>query len=157
MRLRSECLHVSSKHSILITFIQEAHGTPLQCKSLQDRYQPLTNSSTQLLAQLPWLALDSPIKHNILEKAIGLGEITHVILGRAATATIEFLDVFIAINNVHVHELSKENTNMITQSFSVNITRAQNHPLARSVAYTAGDFNFQAEGEETIRVSARHR
>ena len=52
-----------------------------------------------------------------------------------------------------IHDLNKERTNLITQSFNLNIVRAQNHPLARSVAFTAGDFNFLSEGEKPIRVS----
>ena len=136
-----------------ITLIQEAHGTPLQWKSLQDKYQTSHQILYSITDSVAMGGIGFAIKNHVIEKANGPSKVTHVIPGRAATATIEFSDGFIAMNNVHVHDLNKERTNLITQSFNLNIVRAQNHPLARSVTFTAGDFNFLSEGEKPIRVS----
>jgi hypothetical protein len=60
------------------------------------------------------------------------------------------------ISNLHVHEFSTTTNKRVISTLNQYTQLANNDPTTRSVAITAGDFNFQVNNEKPNRISLDH-
>jgi hypothetical protein len=92
------------------------------------------------------------VRKSIVEKCVSKPELVEWVPGRAASLTLCFEEDSITTNNVHQFDLNAKLLNSVTSKVNATVVKARADPSARSVAFTVGDWNFNAPSEVASRL-----
>jgi exonuclease III len=146
--------HLIKKHDI--TLIQEGHGNNLAWERLRTDLKRSHHVSFSCSASAASGGLGFFIKNDVYDQLVREPTLIEHVNGRAATLTLNFQVGNMYLSNVHVHEFNAATNNRVTSLLTQYTQLANNDPTTRSVAITAGDFNFQVNNEKPNRISLDH-
>jgi hypothetical protein len=90
-------------------------------------------------------------KTSILEGASSLPHVKVLEKGRVMSVKISYGDNHLWLNNVHYQDFQQEQATL--NALQKTIAAARHDPSTRSLAVTAGDFNFLSKGEQPVRIA----